>query len=189
MTLLLTGTREHALLAMLIQEASNVKPEAGGYLGRTALQKMMYFLQVRGVPMHYRFDIHHYGPFCDRISRDIEWLLADGVVADRSNRPQQYSNYQPGPAIGELRALHPDLEGHRQAMRSVARTFLPLSPERLELLATLHYLYREQRACGGPGPWKRRVVERFREVKGDKFSAEEASSTYDQMATAQLLEP
>src|SRR5262249_36230117 len=51
MSLLLTSTREHALLAMLIQEASNVMRAAGGYLGRTAIQKMMYFLHVRGVPM------------------------------------------------------------------------------------------------------------------------------------------
>jgi hypothetical protein len=49
-------------------------------------------------------------------------------------------------------------------------------------------LYREQKASGGPGPWKDRVVARFREVKQDKFPAEEISIAYDQMASLQLVE-
>ena len=190
MTLLLTGRREHALLASVVQEASQRVEETGGYLGRTALQKMMYFLQVRGVPMRYRFDIHYYGPYCDAISRDIEWLMADEVVVDGSNNKLKYSNYKPGPAIGELIALHgADLEPARPIIRAVVGTLLPLSPERLELIATLHYLYRDQKASGGPGPWKERVVSRFREVKHDKFPQDEVSKTYDQMAGAGLLEP
>jgi uncharacterized protein YwgA len=69
MTLQFTGTWEHALLAATAQAAA----ESGdnGYLGRTALQKILYFLQTSGVPMRYRFDIYHYGPYCDRITRDV----------------------------------------------------------------------------------------------------------------------
>jgi hypothetical protein len=74
-------------------------------------------------------------------------------------------------------------------VRKIVQAFLPLSPERLELIATLHYLYRELKASGGPGPWKEAVVSRFREVKGDKFPSAEVSDTYDQMVTDKLLEP
>jgi uncharacterized protein YwgA len=189
MTLLLTGSREHALLAMLVQEAGNVAQQAGGYLGRTAIQKMTYFLQIRGVPMRYRFDIHYYGPYCDAISRDIEWLMADGVVAEASNHPEKYSNYKPGPALDEVLALHTaDLEPYRSTVRDVVQALLPLNPERLELIATLHYLYREQKASGRRGPWKETVLSRFHEVKKDKFPAAEVSRTYDQMVAARLLE-
>ena len=57
-----------------------------------------------------------------------------------------------------------------------------------ELLATLDYLYRQLKAGGGPGPWKERVINRFLEVKKDKFSAEEVRAAYDSMVRAGLAE-
>jgi hypothetical protein len=138
----------------------------------------------------YRFDIHYYGPYCDVVARDVEWLIADAVVADGSTNREKYSNYKPGPALPELLARYADqLQPYRQAVRSVVQTFLPLSPERLELIATLHYLYREQKASGRCGPWKNLVLARFHEVKKDKFPVSELSGTYDQMVVAKLLEP
>ena len=190
MTLLLTGSREHALLAMLVQEAGAAVQQSGGYLGRTAIQKIAYFLQVRGVPMRYRFDLHYYGPFCDTVSRDLEWLLADKAVVDQSLNPEKYSNYRLGPATDELLALHSqELEPHRKTVKDVVRALHPFDPQRLELVATLHYLYREQTASRRSGPWKEAVVARFREVKGGKFSAEAVSETYDRLVAAGLLKP
>ncbi|MDB5313172.1 MAG: hypothetical protein JWO38_7374 [Gemmataceae bacterium] len=59
MALVLTGSWEQALLTATAQAAA---PESGNrYLGRTALQKILYFLQISGVPMRYRFEIYHYG--------------------------------------------------------------------------------------------------------------------------------
>src|SRR5437867_991119 len=96
MNLVFTGTKDQALLTLTLLEASKVVNDTGGVIGRTTLQKMMYFLQVVGVPMGYRFEIHHYGPYCDEISRDVEWLIADRVIQD-SSRQSSYSNYGPGP--------------------------------------------------------------------------------------------
>ena len=66
MSLFLTGTWEHALLAKVVSEANAVAQKQGGYLGRTALQKIVYFLQALDVPMRYRFDVHLHGPFGPR---------------------------------------------------------------------------------------------------------------------------
>ena len=93
MSLCLTGTQDHSLLAMVVQEARRAAETWGGFVGRTAVQKMMYFLKATGVPMTYRFDIYHYGPFCEEILRDVEWLIADGVITDLSDKPEKYSNY------------------------------------------------------------------------------------------------
>ncbi len=189
MSLLLTGTREHALLAMIVQEAASAAQEEGGYLGRTAMQKLPYFLQILDVPMRYRFDLHHYGTYCEAISIDIDWLVADQVVEDWSNNPEKYSNYRPGPALEELLSRHKaELEPHRETIRSVVRALLPFRPERLELIATLHYLYREQKASRGKGPWKSRVLKRFCDVKKDKFPQADVSAAYDLLAGAGLLE-
>ena len=103
MSLFFSTERDDALLTMVIQEAHNTASVS--YLGRKALQKTMYFLKVLGVPMDYRFDIHHYGPFCNAILHDTEMLLVDGVVVDEAAK-SRYSNYVPGPNAEELLEKH-----------------------------------------------------------------------------------
>lgn len=187
MPLQLTGTWEHAVLTAITQVAAG-HPDKG-YLGRTALQKIVYFLQLSGIPMRYRFDIYHYGPFCDRISRDVEWLVADGVLRDTSSSPEKYSNYRPADAAEELLRSHADaLKSHQETINKVVQTLLPLEPAHLELLATLDYLYRQLKAGGGSGPWKERVVTRFMEVKKEKFQREVVSAAYDAMVQVHLIE-
>lgn len=186
MSLQLTGTWEHAVLTAIAQVAAGHTDK--GYLGRTALQKIVYFLQLSGIPMRYRFDIYHYGPFCARISRDVEWLVADGVLRDASFSPEKYSNYRPGDAAEELLRSHVDaLQNHQETINKVVQTLLPLDPAHLELLATLDYLYRQIKAGGGSGPWKERVINRFMEVKKDKFQRDNVSAAYDAMVQADLI--
>lgn len=186
MPLLFSGTWEQALLAVTAQEA--VASGGDGYLGRTALQKILYFLQIAGVPMRYAFDIYHYGPYCDRVSRDVELLLADGVLKDASTSPAKYSNYRPDAGADELIGSHASaLKPHRETIGKVVRSLLPLEPDHLELLATLDYPYR-QLTAGGAGPWKERVVERFVQVKKDKFPVDEVRAAYDSMVRAGLAE-
>jgi hypothetical protein len=54
------------------------------------------------------------------------------VVVDESNNKAKNSNYKPGPAIGEIIALHgADLEPARPIIRAVVGALLPLSPDRM----------------------------------------------------------
>ena len=183
MSLFFSTERDDALLAMVVQEAHSA---AGvSYLGRTALQKTMYFLKVLGVPMDYRFDIHHYGPFCNAILRDTETLIVDGVVVDEANR-SRYSNYVPGPNAEVLLQKHAVLEQYRQTVREVVAALAPMSPEKLELLATLHFAFAAERASGSQGPWKERVLGRFREFKQDTFSPAEVGNGYEVLVKAGL---
>jgi uncharacterized protein len=187
MPLLFSGTWEHALLAVTAREVA----KCGGacYLGRTALQKILYFLQIAGVPMRYAFDIYHYGPYCDRVFRDVELLQADGVLKDVSLSPAKYSNYRPDAGADELIELHASALGpHLETINTVVQGLLPLEPNHLELLATLDYLYRQLRAGGGRGPWKSRVIDKFLEVKKDKFPVQVVSDGYDSMVRAGLAE-
>ena len=50
-----------ALVAEVVRSRVTLSP--GGSPGRTAVQKLCYFAQVLGVPLHLDFQIHHYGPF------------------------------------------------------------------------------------------------------------------------------
>src|SRR5262249_29954036 len=135
-------------------------------------------------------DIHHYGPFCEEILRDVEWLLVDNAIVDRSDAPNKYSNYAPGTAIEELLSAHRNfLEPLRSYVESVVHALVPLKPTKLELIATLNYLYRKKKASGRRGSWKSSVVSRFQQIKAGKFSQEEVEKTYEVLAKAGLVEP
>ncbi len=189
MSLFLTRTWEHALLAKIVKEAAAVAQEEGGFLGRTAIQKIVYFLQVLDVPMRYRFDVCHYGPFCTSILGDLEWLIADEVIADISTNREKYSKYTPGPACEELIARHASkLREYEATVKSTVEVLLPLQPDHLELIATLDYSFREMKATAGKKPAKAKVVARFKEFKGQKFKDTEIAETYDRLEAAGLFD-
>jgi uncharacterized protein len=181
--------RDQALLAQVIAECSRVAAKERAFFGRTALQKIMYFLKALGVPMSYRFTIHHYGPFCQEILRDVEWLLADEVIRDTSERHPKYSNYSPDTHFDSFIAgFRPGFEEFHETITDVAESMASLRPEYLELLATLHHLYRSLKATRDRGPWKENVLRQIQKLKGDKFSNDEITRTYDLMVEAGLVE-
>ncbi|MBW3540004.1 MAG: hypothetical protein KY476_07035 [Planctomycetes bacterium] len=187
MTLRITGTQDHALLALVARETAEILDRRGGYLGRTAFQKIVYLLQVRGVPMRYRFDIHFYGPYCDEISRDIEWLVADGVLADHSPH-ERYSNYVAADNADELIAAHPNLAPHTRTVGEIVTALLPLEPDRLELMATLHFAYRQLKASGRGTPSRDAVRSRLRALKGEKFQEAQIEDAIDRLSTIGILD-
>jgi hypothetical protein len=87
-----------------------------------------------------------------------------------------------------IRSYASALEPHRPTIARVVRGLVPLQPDRLELLATLDYLYRQFKGSGGSGPWKDRVMERFLQVKRDTFARQEVMAAYDSMVRADLVE-
>jgi len=186
--LVFSGTQEHALLALVIQEAD--QSSRVSYLGRTALQKIVYFLKALGVPMRYSFEIHHYGPYSDQVTSDMELLMADGIVEDRATTPK-YWNYAPKPGgpVDTLFAQHEAfVNTHREIVRNLVNGLGQLEPRQLELFATLHYAYRYEMASA-PQPSKAAVLSRFREYKGNKFPHDELSDAYELMVNTNLIRP
>ncbi len=187
MSLLLTGSPDQALLVMVVKQANHLNPP-NAMLGRTTIQKLMYFLSVTGVPMRYKFDIHHYGPYCDDISRDVEWLCADGVLRDEA-QTSNYSKYVLGPqAQAILSKWEKNIRPVESKIRRIVSTLLPLGIKNQELVATLHYLYRQLRVLKKKGgPSEKAVIEQFMQLKGERFTKEEVSKTYNAMVSAGLV--
>ncbi len=186
MGLVLDHRWEHALIAATVATAAD--KHANSLLGRTAIQKLLYFMQVLEVPMNYSFGVHHYGPFCSSIMQDTDWLVADGVIEDRSSE-SRYSNYRPGPAWPELQGEYEEqLSEFRPLIESVCNALGDMRPEELELISTLVFAYRWVRARGGTGPWKEDTVEKFKQIKKDRFSDEQIDEWYGRLAKAGLIE-
>ena len=183
-----SGTREHALLLQVIREAET--SQSVGYFGRTALQKVMYFLKVLGTPMQYRFEIHHYGPFCDQVSNDVDLLTADGVVTDQARTTSsRYSNFgiDPNGPADELLTRHAVfVKQNKELVKKVVDVFGGLDPRRLELYSTLHYAYRYEIA-GKKTVSQEAIVARFTEYKDDKFSVDEVHAALEVLTKATLI--
>ena len=173
-----TGTLEQAILARVAQVADESLQGSGGFLGRSAMQKIVYFLQACGVPIRYRFNVHHYGPFCSAILDDVDSLIINDVLVDKSSNPERHSNYHPGETAPELIEQYQErLNEYDDLIKAVVKVLVPLKPERLELISTLHYVYRELSASGEK-PIKEKVLARFKDFKGDKFD-DKLSETFD----------
>lgn len=97
-------------------------------LGRTILQKLCYFAKASGVPLPFRFEIYHYGPFSQEIFYRTEDLLLDRVIEDRSADPGQ-SNFVPGPNLDSfLDQFDSAIRQHETSLKRVATMFSRLDP-------------------------------------------------------------
>jgi len=158
------------------------------YLGRTALQKLLYFAKALGVPLPFSFEIYTYGPYSDRVTFVAEAMLADETLQDTSKEPERYSNYritERGKDLLERYSQH--LEPHREVLEKVVRVFGRFDPNTLELIATLHFLARQVKRQWPEAPLKEEVLRRFLAIKGERFSQDDVSSWYKALEESGLI--
>jgi uncharacterized protein YwgA len=131
----------------------------GHFLGRTAIQKLVYFAKTLGVPIPCSFEIYTYGPYSDAVTFSVDSMLADDVLKDISKDPQKYSNYRLGDNANELlNAYQTVIEPHQRVINMVVESLGNFGPQQLELVATLHFIHQRlkqilpQGTVEGAGP-------------------------------------
>ncbi|MBI3412019.1 MAG: hypothetical protein HY040_27120 [Planctomycetes bacterium] len=158
------------------------------YLGRTAVQKVVYFAKVLGVPIPCSFEIYTYGPYSDAVTFCVDSLLADDVLEDTSKDPQSYSNYRLGENADEiLNAYRRLIDPHREKIDTVVQSLGSFKPQELELIATLHFIHHRLKQIWRKEPSRDQGLAEFYRVKKDKFSPEEISSWYGALRNARLV--
>jgi hypothetical protein len=163
--------RRLTLLTTLVERAP------GQLLGRTAIVKLAYLLQVlRGVQAGYTFTLYSYGPFDADVLNDLDFAASLGAVQVRTvSYPVGYGyEVRPGSAADYVKGqAAPWLQQHRSDIDWVVQKFAGRSASDLELLATLIYVDREQAASGQKIP----QAELVRQVRGVKPHFSEACVT------------
>jgi uncharacterized protein YwgA len=160
--------------------------QSGTYLGRTAMQKLTYFVKALGVPAPFSFGIYTYGPYSDTVTFTVESLLADDVIQDRSQNPK-YSNYRLGDNSDEiLQRFADELRPYEGRINQVVKALGGFSPNELELIATLHFIAKRQAQTLGRVS-KSSVVREFKSVKLDKFPDAEIETWFDALNGAELI--
>ena len=175
-----------AYVAAVVELFNKKHPDR--YLGRTALQKLLYFAKAMGAPLPFSFEIYTYGPYSDRLSFLVEGMLADETLEDRSPEPGRYSNYritERGQAL--LEKYTGCLEPYKAVLDQVVSIFGAFRPDTLELIATLHFLVQQVKREKRVGDLKEEVVGRFLGIKGAKFPEDQVYSCYGALEKSGLI--
>ncbi len=107
-------------------------------LGKTQLQKLVYFLQELGVQLGYKYEIYHYGPYCFELSNDLSSLDSLNILDVESDpngfgfniRLSRYANgYDPDPML-------------KEAVKRIVDKLGSNSAGQLEVKATIHFVQR-----------------------------------------------
>jgi uncharacterized protein len=118
-----------------------------GRIGRTALMKYMYFLQIlRGLPLGYNFSMYSYGPFDSEVLSD---LMSAEVLNIVEASPVQFSGgygYRIKPSIQAEFAKNNAIQflsNHNDDIEWLFLTFGRLNSAELELTSTIVYIDQE----------------------------------------------
>lgn len=185
MSLLFSNDLRSAYVAEVVKSFDALKPS--GYLGRTALQKLIYFCKAVGVPIPCSFEIYNFGPYSEEVTRSTTALLADEALQDLSSKGA-YSSYTAGANVNEFsKEFLDETARHRPVIDSIVKVLGPSKPDTLELVATLHFINGRLKGILGSRPDKKCVTDEFISIKGSKFSDNDIDSWYRWLEKSQLL--
>lgn len=110
------------------------------------VHKLMYFMQEAGEPLRLRYSKAHYGPYAENLGKvlnDVEGHFISGY-ADGGDDPKKQLQLVPG-AVEEATAFLQDYPQTRERFNLVSRLVEGFeSPYGLELLATVHWLRKNE---------------------------------------------
>jgi hypothetical protein len=155
--------RRLALITCLVERAP------GQVLGRTAIVKLAYLLQVlRRVPVGYDFRLFTYGPFDAEVLSNLDSARSlEAVTVKTVDHPAGYGyEVRPGPLAGVVKAQAAEwLTQYQGDIDWVVRAFAGHTAAELGLLSTSVYVDRELAAQGKGIVPVEELVRRVREVK------------------------
>lgn len=152
-----------------------------GDVGKTKLQKLVYFLQAaHGVPTRYPFKMHHYGPYSEALETDVARLSHAGYVNVSPDRMGFGFHITPGESQPESQ-WRSMLAPHQQSLRQVISMFGARETFELELAATIHFV-----KALSPQWRKDGVIETTQRLK-PKFAQSFVEEWYDRLDQCGLL--
>lgn len=109
----------------------------GELVGRTRLQKSLYFLESRGLGFGFDFEYHHYGPFSDDLAIATEDAIALNLISQEKrmgNRIHPYSIFR---SITKSNLICENEDEPRKKLLAILSSYDAIS---LELAATADFL-------------------------------------------------
>ena len=141
---------------------------------KIAMQKALFFLQEKGVPLGFEFDSHTYGPFSRQVMETATELANNNEIVIQRTEYSQAPGFVD--SLSEKDKAHVDgLMGRFASMLGGRFTF-----DSLELYGTALYCLRALQE--NKMNWnKDALIQEFRAWKGIKYSDEQISAAYDML--------
>lgn len=156
-------------------------------VGRIQLQKLCYFSKAKGIPLSFEFKLYHYGPFSQEIYDNTDSLILDGILVDNEVKSGR-SEYIPGDSMEEfINQNSRDIEKYTSDLDFVVEQLEGLSPQRFELISTIHYSYRAKKDYYGQEPTKNEVITSSLKAKKGKYPKELIEDVYNLLQENGLL--
>ena len=159
-----------------------------GDVGKTKIQKIMYFLQESvGVPLLYPFRMHYYGPYSDELDGVLTFTKSLGYI-DINPDPNGFGYHvtpveqNEGMSWPEYNISNdPEVKKLSGVIDTAIAALGGLDTPKLELYATIHFI-------GGPkGNFsKAQTLQTVKRLK-PKFSEYEISNAYQTLSKADFI--
>jgi len=151
-------------------------------LGKTQVQKLVYFVQDAGVPLEYRYEIYHYGPYSFDLSRDLSSLDALGVLNIESD-PKGFGF---DISVGKFAEKFKLDAKHQKKIEKVINQFGRDTAAELEVKATIHFVYSVIKKRSSPGKIKSEVIQKVGALK-PRFTKDFIKNCYSELEGASWI--
>jgi uncharacterized protein YwgA len=156
-----------AYIIKRINAIQNNKP------GKKALQKLVFLIEQKGIPLKYEYGLHFYGPYSGRLDAATAFLSADGIVKF------DYSGYSHKMSIDEKYNVEPQSlsKQHVAVIDDLIEHFNGWSASDLELLTTAIYAYNnlEDKSMQS-------TINGVKKIKGSKYSTDEITRIFSEFS-------
>lgn len=158
----------------------------GKQVGKKSIQKLVYFLQVFGVDLNYRYKMYHYGPYCSELSRDLNVMNMMGTInIEDASSTDGYSISATNSDTKSDDEIQQFLDSHKQSFHRLLSDFKRCSAKKLELYATIHFVERvlQERAQDSG---KDDIVQKVRIIK-PKYSTNNIMQAYNYLLNKSII--
>jgi uncharacterized protein YwgA len=143
----------------------------GKWPKKNHLQKLVYLLENKGVPLRYDYALHFYGPYSADLDWDTHDLEFDGIVKFQHDGHTH---------LVTLRGADMEIETSFTSATEIQideliNRYESWTPSELELLATALYAYEVL-----TNKTRQNVVEGVRKIKGKKYPVGKIESALDE---------
>jgi uncharacterized protein YwgA len=154
-------------------------------LGRTAIMKLLFFLQEsKGVPLDYHFSLYSYGPFDSEVLADLSTaerlnVLKSSVAYYQSGTGYLYATGSEAKRVDELSSDF--VKQHRESIDWAIDSFSGKTAGELELLSTILFIAKYQNP-----KTVSELIDQVEFVK-PRFSREHVQKAFDELVALNVL--
>lgn len=109
-------------------------------VGKTQIQKLVYFIQKKDVPLGFDYVIYHFGPYSFGLNSVLDLMKVSGII-NIDSKPDEYGYQITLATFAKGYQGNGDIKEYTKIIDGVINDFDGKPVSDLEILSTLQYLY------------------------------------------------